>query len=70
MPGGEVVDPPHSLKTTEVCDVDQVVNFSALNPLFYAINFYCVASFEQVSIHALLSLLRVTKVLSTLVYKL
>ncbi|TYI71293.1 hypothetical protein E1A91_D08G284500v1 [Gossypium mustelinum] len=23
MPGGEVVDPPHSLKTTEVCDVDQ-----------------------------------------------
>ncbi|PPD81636.1 hypothetical protein GOBAR_DD21439 [Gossypium barbadense] len=24
MPGGEVVDPPHSLKTTEVCDVDQM----------------------------------------------
>ncbi|KAK8342924.1 hypothetical protein V6Z12_A08G264900 [Gossypium hirsutum] len=23
MPGGEVVGPPHSLKTTEVCDVDQ-----------------------------------------------
>ena len=28
MPGGEVVDPPHSLKPTEECSLDQVVNFA------------------------------------------
>ncbi|MBA0764354.1 hypothetical protein Gotri_013710 [Gossypium trilobum] len=32
MPGGEVVDPPHSLKTTEVCDVDQNLKIEGCVP--------------------------------------
>ena len=67
MPGGEVVDPPHSLKATEECTLDQVVNLSASNPPFYSINFSCVTIFGCVNIDALLSPLRVNKVLSVLV---
>lgn len=40
MPGGEVADPPYSLKAAEECSLDKVVNLSALNPLFYLIKFY------------------------------
>lgn len=31
MPSGEVVDPPHSLKATEDCALDQVVDLAALD---------------------------------------
>jgi hypothetical protein len=31
MPSGKVVDPPHSLKPTEECSLDQVLDPAALN---------------------------------------
>ena len=30
MPAGEVVDPPHSLKPTEECALDEVVDLTSL----------------------------------------
>jgi hypothetical protein len=31
MPSGKVVDPPHSLKPTKECSLDQVLDPAALN---------------------------------------
>jgi hypothetical protein len=37
MPRGEVVDPPHSLKSTDECSLDQVVDCPAPNLIIFII---------------------------------
>lgn len=34
MPAGTVMDPPHSLKATEECTLDEVVNLATLHSNF------------------------------------
>ena len=37
VPRGEVVDPPHSLKSTDECSLDQVVDCPAPNLIIFII---------------------------------
>lgn len=38
MPEGEVVKPPHSLKLTEECALDEVVNLACLHFSYFIIS--------------------------------
>lgn len=41
MPAGEAVDPPHSLKPTEECAVDEVVDLAGLQFAFFFFSIVC-----------------------------